>query len=195
MPKIYGRAEVLADDEDAVLGDAMTVEAPKRTARRHARVARYYKPQSPLAEDLGLPEESASTAIVPVNPETTPLARTATAVGYVAGQAVKGAVVGGIYGAILGTGSKERRIGGGAAGGAVAFPVLKVVADFAKRKMTERSGQNAIANAILDDAAHVGGAAVSVAAAGGEATDGAIAGTGVCLAAHVLGWVVRGIGG
>ncbi len=193
MPKISGTTEVLADDEDAVLGDAMTVEAPKRTARRHARVAHYYRPQSPLAGDLGLPEET-TQAIVPVDPERTTLARTATAVGYVAGQAVKGALVGGAYGAILGTGSNERRIGGGAAGGAVAFPLLKVLVDFAKRKMSEHSGQNAIADALLDDAAHIGGATASVVAAGGEAEDGALAGAAVCVASHVLGWVVRGIG-
>lgn len=194
MPKVYGHTEVLADDDDAVLGDSMTVTSPKRTRRRQQRAARYYRPQSPLAGDLGLPDGEPTQAIVPASFDETPLARTAETVGYVAGQAAKGAIVGGVYGALLGNGSTERRIGGGAAGGAVAFPVLKVVADFAKRKMAERSGQNPIAEALLDDAAHVGGAAASVAAAGGEAADGAIAGAGVCLAAHVLGWVVRGIG-
>jgi hypothetical protein len=195
MPKINGTSEVLADDADAVLGDAMTVEGPKRLRNRVTRTRRYFKAASPLSDDLGLADDGdgvfqrASTAIQSIEPQAENLAHAALpSIKSVVAGAVKGAV----YGAVLGKGSSERRIGGGAAGGLVAFPVLQVLAEYVKNHLAEGHGRaNSISDALLDDAAHVGGATASVVAAGGEAADGALAGTAVVVAAHVLGWFVR----
>jgi len=207
MPKITDlHEEVLADDDTAVLGDVLTVDDPSHFAtrnrvayekRKHQRALRRqrYKPVSPLSTDLGLADGGVSRAIVPSAPQTglrapeddeESLARLLVVPAGIVGGAIKG----GLYGAVLGNGTTARRLGGGALGGAVAFPALSALAKYAESKLRERNVESPLANAVLDDAAHVGGAAVSVAAAGGEAVDGAIAGTAVVLASHVLGWFV-----
>jgi hypothetical protein len=196
MPKITGTSEVLADDANAVLGDVMTVEGPKRLRNRVTRARRYFKAAVPLANDLGLSDgvfQRAMTAIRPVEADAENLARTAVLPGIKS--VVAGAVKGAIYGALLGDqkSSAERRIGGGAAGGAVSFPVMTVLAEWAKSHLAGAHGVvSPVVNALLDDVAHVGGATASVVAAGGEAADGALAGTAVVVGAHVLGWAVHG---
>lgn len=195
MPKITGvLEEVLADPENAVLGDVMTVEGPKpvKGGPRRKRRSRPYYPQ--LADDLGLFDMGISRALMPYKPvalaapedDKDELARLLVVPQGIVGGAIKG----GLYGALLGNGSAERRIGGGALGGAVAFPALTAIANKVKSKLASGGGQHPIANALVDDAAHVGGATVSVVAAGGEAEDGAIAGTVVVAARHVLDWIV-----
>jgi hypothetical protein len=196
MPKITDlHEEVLADDDNAVLGDVMTVDEPKRLRHQAKRRQHYYKPVSPLAQDLGLADSGVSRAIVASAPQTSLRApeddeESLARLLVVPGGIVAGAAKGALYGALLGNGTTARRLGGGALGGAVAFPALSALAKYAEDKLAERGSSSPLVNAVLDDVAHVGGATASVAAAGGEAVDGAIAGTAVVLASHVLGWFV-----
>lgn len=197
MPKITSDGlEVLADADNAVLGDAMTVDGPKpmrggpRRKRRSTPAMGY-----DISDDMGLFDMGISRALTPYKPvalaapedDREELARLLVVPQGIVGGAIKG----GIYGALLGNGSLERKLGGGALGGAVAFPALSALARLAKRHLATVHGVTSpTVGMVLDDAAHVGGAAASVAAAGGEAADGAIVSTGVVLAAHVIGWFV-----
>jgi hypothetical protein len=196
MPKISNDLqEVLAGDDTAVLGDALTVQEPKRLRHQaRQRRRRYYNPISPLSGSLGsMGVETALVASPPAGPPVEAEGERHAWLAVLPGAAsvVSGAVKGGLYGAFLGNGSTERRIGGGAIAGAVSFPALTMLAGYVKLRLAGSQGvEHPIVGALLDDAAHVGGATASVAAAGGEATDGALAGAAVVVASHLLNWIV-----
>lgn len=212
MPRItIDSREVLADPENAVLGDVMTVDEPKPLRGQHHLRKRLRRRPRParrddlgweltddlgwdLTDDLGLLDMGVSRALAPYKPvalaapedDGEELAKLLVLPAGIVAGAAKGAV----YGALLGQGTPQRRIGGGALGGAVAFPALTAIAKRIKAKLAESGAPHPIANAVVEDVAHVGGAAVSVVAAGGEAEDGAIAGAAVVVASHLLRWIV-----
>lgn len=207
MPKITDYGEVLSGGE-AVLGDTMTVTAPRRLRSQVRAAPKRSAPKRSvpqLADYIEMPGETslgcsvveqdgcmtqlgprASQAIQPTTQSAFPVQSTPLAL-----QVVSGAVKGTVYGALLGKGTMERRLGGGAAGGAVAFPLLSKLVEAAENHLAECHGVvHPVADAALKGAAHVGGAVVSTVAAGGEAVDGAIAGTAAVLGSYILDWFV-----
>jgi hypothetical protein len=182
--------------------EARVLKGQHHLRRVKSKVKRRRKPRPAHlvpVPDLGLGTLGVeTTAIAPPRPSAPPeadgesYAKTLVIPGV--RDVVKGAARGAIYGALFGDpkAGYERRIAGGAAGGAISFPALRMLGDMIKAHLANTHGvTHPAVHAVVDGAAHVGGAAASVAAAGGEATDGAVAGAVVVVGKHVIDWLVE----